>query len=525
MNKRKETFIGFRDPERYNSIQYNAYANKYTESNPLGLRGGLTPAERVAILGKLAPSGSRVFEIGFGPGHDALELVKARYRYRGGDISYPFIDNLIAEGLDAFYYDAAKDPIPTGIDVVYAHLSLYHIRPDALVRLLANCRERLEDPRAFFASFLDGHGHERSERSEEFSRDFIYYPKKRLEQMCTQEGLNLKFIERVIAFNGTAFWHIGGVFTKEYKGGSYGKEGLSPFGEVIWTPRTLYRKESLMHDLMEAQNQAGLLDRKTINKVKRYENLFDRNIISISQLAREVNTTWASGLAGQDIKVIMQHAKEYFTQKLRVRILTETAFAVCNNNGFKNILAGIEPSWLMKVLADHLNIDRLESAQWQTETGAQFEGTITGGVFYSKNNADPGRPIINYQERLRNLLGPQYKRITIGVGHSKLDDALLENTDYPIYAYPDQKTFHLAHYKDAFRDSNGQLIHSTRDEIWLRWAPMDTENKLIKYLNMITSGRFPIEPNPEFNGHFWVCPDNTLNCDFYKANQVPVHIL
>ncbi|MBI2337735.1 class I SAM-dependent methyltransferase [Candidatus Daviesbacteria bacterium] len=528
MNRRKETFIGSRDPD-YNSTQYNLHAELYKKHNPLGLRGGHTPALRVLIFEELiAPPGTKkVFEIGPGPGFDALELHK-EYEYRAGDISHPFIEDLRRKGLQAGYFDASKDSIPEGIEAIYAHISLIHIRPDAFTRLLADCRDRLQGPRAFFASFLDGFGHERSKRNEEFSRDFTYYPRKRLEQITYQEGLDIKIFDLVEAFNGTKFWHVGGVFKQEYKGGSYGKDRLHPFGDVFWTPGSLYKGENLMCDLMKNQVKTGLLEPEVIDTIKRYESLIDRRIIDpndAGKLAEAINTIWAAGLKDQNIEAVIQHAKDYFARKPRFKSLTETAFAVCNNNGFNNILAGIEPSWLIQVLKNHLNIDSVTSAQWETEGGTQFTGKLTGDVFYSKNNPNPGRPITNYEDRLRNLLGTKYKRITIGVGHSYIDDALIGVTDYPIYAYPDKQTSDTAHKKDIFRSGDGHPIHSAPSEYWLRWAVIDNERKLIKYLNMLTSDRFPIAPNPEFNGYYWMCPDNRLNLDFYKANQDSVRIL
>lgn len=521
MNGGAEVVIGARDPD-YNSRQYNKYAGRYTRSNPQGLRGGLTPLERVAELEQVAPQGTPIFEPGFGMGLDA-DVLEQRHRWKGGDICWAYIEKARAKGRDAIYFDAGRDPVPEGFGAIYAHISLIHIRPQALARFLTSARENLQKPKAGFFSFLDGYGHERSARNEGFPRDFFYYSEKRLAQIFEQEGFDAQ-LKKVVAFNNTVFWHAIGRFKEDYQGGSYGEKNLHPFGDVFWTPEPLFKGKNPIHELMEAQAKAELLKPEIIKKVKRLEDLFTRGIIgNAGELGRAINTTWADGLTGQNIEDVMLHAEKHFA-KYTHRHLTEAAFAVCNNNGFKNILTGPEPSWLLEIIAKQLKIDYLSSAQWGTESETQFTGRLNGKVFYPKNNADLGRPAASYEDRLRGYLGPQFRRITIGVGHTPKDDNLLEVTDYPVYAYPDKATVHAAHRKGVFTTADGQHIYAGHTPC-LRWQHSEEIKELIGYLNSITSGRFPVEPDPQFKGRLWKCPDNSLNEDFYRANKIPVHIL
>ncbi len=525
MTKRAETSIGLEDPINFNRLQYTLHAAEYTADNPDGTRGGRTPIERVARFGCLLEPGRTVFEIGPGPGHDAEVLAK-RYKYIGGDVSQPFIDDLSAKGLRAIYFDASTDSIPDGVDGIYAHISLIHIRPRDLARFLTDTRNRLGDGRVFYASFIEGFGHELSKRSGRFRRHFTLYPLERLRQIYDQEGIETRFMDRVEAINGTVTWHTGGVFKQEYEGGSYGEKGLHPFGDVYYSINALYNG-NLVHDLVDAQCQAGLLKEEERAFIKAAERTFDLGHINLDELVREVNNAWASGFAGQDVTTLMQQAKEFLEQQPRFRPLTTAALAVCNNNGFSNILVGYEPSWLIKVVAKHLNMETASFTHWKTETGYQSKGKLTGEVRYERDNTDPGIPIIRHQDQLRTWLGPKYKRVTVGVGHSMADTSFLANTDYPIFTYPGAKEIKIAREMGVFTRGDGQRLDvGNIDQWWLRWAAINEPRILIKYLNMITSGRFPIQPTPKCNERrLWTCPDNELNKDFFKVNQLPVHIL
>lgn len=518
-----EVIIGFRDPE-FNPNQYRLYAEQYIAGNLSGERGGKTPFQRVEVFKRLLPPGRTVFEIGPGAGHDAEALVKTGYQYIGGDVAEPFVEHLRVKGFNTFIFDARKDPFPINTDGMYAHISApIHMIPRDFARLLTSAREALNHEKAVFVSVVDGFGHERSQRTGGFPRDFVYYTTERFAQILDQEGLEIDFMEPVTAINNTPTIHAGGIFKSRRHTGSYGERGLHPFGDVYYTTETLFRG-NLINDLTKAQVKAGFLTENSSDFIKAAQETYNRGRINYHQLVTEINNEWAKALAGRDINQLIEHTKEFFVGKNKFRALTLAALAVCNNNGFSNNLVGCEPSWLMNVIANQLKVDYISSAQWMTAPQTHLSGEITGEVVYIKGLKNSAAPALKHQRQLASWLGLKYKRITIGVGQIKKDRSLLANTDFPVFAFPPEEEIAFARQQGFFTDEKGEAIYADSWP-WLKWAVIDSPEKFVKYLNMITSGRFPIQPNPFFNGLLWTERFNKLNTDYYRTNPDLVHIL
>lgn len=530
MSKEKPTqlIIGSRDPD-FNRRQYEKNYEAYNSSNPLGEKGGKTPTNRVARFQELVPLGRKVFEIGPGPGHDAEQLIETGYDYIGGDIAKPFVDNLTARGINAIVFDARTDPIPTGVDALYAHISAaIHLTPQELAICLSTARTSLNNERALFLSAIKGYGHERSPRTGDFPRDFYYYTSGRLRQILKHEGVNIKSFETITASNDTPTIHVGGVFKHDDDKGSYGAKRLHPFGDV-YLPLGVISKGNFMIDLANAQAKEGLLSEDSRGFIEAAQKVYNMGRITYSDLATESNRAWTEALAGNDLKLIVEHAKAFLEQKSRFKELSPAALAVCKNNGFSPNIIGPEPSWLMEVVARHLNINYVPSSQWVTEPGTHLSGKITDRVYYlgitkGEPAADLTRTIRRHQEGLQKWLRSNYRRVTIGVGLSTKDMSFMANTDFPVFAEPNEKNIRFARELGAFVGESGETIFADSCP-WLRVPVMEDEAALVKYLNIVTSDRFPIQLEFHYSGPAWKAPIASLNEDFYSANQIPTFIL
>ncbi len=541
MNERAATLIGFRADPDFNKDQYTAHAAEYIADNPEGRRGGKTPAERAAAMRRVLSAGGKLFEVGAGPGHDGIELAK-HFDYTGSDVAEPFIKYQQERGLRSVYYDAQADQIPSGMDGVFAHISLQHISPGAVVAFVAGARENLEGEKAFYFSLIEGSGHEKGTRSGTFDRLWFYYPQERIRQILDQEGADIVSFERIVAENGTPTIHVSGNFSSNYHGGSYvnrfppNHKGLhlpeqlvtQPYGDVYYDVNALY-KGDLRREIVEAQIEQGFVDPVILDFMDAARLAYRKPLIAKipgSEITREVNAEWARALAGREVVELRAHAQEFFDARKPFRDLA-AVFAISNNNGFSNTLISDLPSWLVDIAARNIGAESYLAPIWPTDTEDLLRGHLTGEVKYpSPVDPDKQTTIRVHQRRLQELLGPKYRRITIGISNIARR-SIIAATDYPVLVFPDDEQVVLAETQGLFLDQRRQPIYANGHP-WSKFGVFDDMRDIALYVNLATS-RFPILHNATReakvrgrNQPLWRSTDNSLNERFYKIGDNPL---
>ncbi len=519
--ERHISIIGARDLD-YTITQYTEHADEYIEANPEGRRGGKTPAKRVAVLSRYLPSGRTVFEVGSGPGHDARALLDAGYAVIASDVAWPFISTLRKQGFDALHFDARKDKVPQA-DAIFSHIAAQvHISPQEFAKFLSRVRASLTQEKAFYLSVIEGYGHERWSRTG-FSRDWTYYTPKRFKQILDQEKYEISSLDRVVAFNGTPTIHAAGNIGEGYQGGSYGEKGLHPFGDVYYDLRVLY-EGNIMSDFAKILVEAGSLDSETRDHIKFAEEAYVRGWLNLDDFTDQT-LELAQKLRGQDVNVLQDLARRDINQRHPFRKRIREAFAVCNNNGFSNIVNGYGPSWLMEVVAKNLGADAYLATQWVMDP----DGQITGGIIKSSLKKN----VRVHQEELRKWLGIKYRRITVGIGVDKQDEKFMSRTDYPLMVSADEKCKRFAYNQGYFHDQCNQFIYAPYENVlphpWFRWGVVESGDDLVLYLSMVTSDRHPVKPDPNKSipAHipFWQSEFNVLNEAFYGKNPLTAEII
>lgn len=540
MNERTATLIGFRPDPDFNRAQYTAHAKEYIADNPHGIRGGRTPVERAAAMRRVLSAGGRLFEVGGGPGHDGVELAKY-FDFTCSDVAEPFIKHQQERGLRSVYYDAQADQIPPGMNGVFAHIALQHIDPSAFAAFTSGARENLEGEKAFYFSLIEGSGHEEGTRSG-FKRRWFYYPQERIRQILDQEGADIVSFERIVAENGTPTIHVSGNFSRSYNGGSYlnrfppNHRGLhlperlvtQPYGDVYYDINALSEGD-LRREIVEAQIAKGFLDPGILDFMDAARLTYRKALsakIPGSEITREVNAAWARALAGREVAELRTHAQEFFDARKPFRDFA-AVFAISNNNGFSNTLISDLPSWLADVAARNIGAEAYLAPIWPTDTEDLLRGYLTGEVKYPYPvDPDKQTTIRAHQKRLQELLGPKYRRITVGVS-SIARRSILAVTDYPILAFGGEEQKALAYTQGVFLDQRRQAIYAN-DHTWLKWGVLDDTMDLALYTNIATS-RFPIlhnttreAKNRNRNYPLWRSTDNNLNERFYKIGDNPL---
>lgn len=519
--------IGFRGDPDYNIRQYEKHAKEYIAANPQGKRGGRTPDERASRLGNHLPLRGIVYEVGSAAGYDAWALHNLGFNVIPSDVTWAFISYLReSRGFrNVEHFDARKDHLPKGINGVMAHIVFHHLSPKQQGRFLSEIRGSLNEEKGYaYISTVEGWGHEESSRTGGFKRRWHYSTEQRLRQLFTQEGFVIIELAHITAENNTPTIHIVAALNRDYKGGSYGERELHPYGDTYYDINLLFKRD-IFSDLAET----GLLDHHSLEFIRAAETTYEKGIIDFETMVREINREWIGKRTGKRVRDAVNH----FTHLLNgavFREFVEPAFAVCNNNGFSNNIIGYLPSWLIACVAEKLGADgHLSVADWVVDD----QGCFTGEVKYYKNESNqlPGlkEPIRTQQRELEKYLGTRYRRITVDLGSSLGERGILEIMDYPMLVFANKDTLEAATrkgYFNWFNDEYGGHIHAGSHP-WSRWGVLDNDTDTIKYLNMVTSDRYPVLHNRHHPSHLplWSSTNNQLNEAFYRDNPLEVDIL
>lgn len=175
----------------FNKSQYEQNVDLYLQNNPEGKIGGGAPQQRVILLKQFLPQGSTVFEIGSGPGYDALELQKAGYKIIASDFAEGFVKILQSKGFNTILFDAKQDQPPQGINAIYANAVFVHFLPTEFSDFIRRAKKSLEKDKILFLSVIKGEGSHREARKKGFLRDFNYYTPELLKKLLADAGYEI----------------------------------------------------------------------------------------------------------------------------------------------------------------------------------------------------------------------------------------------------------------------------------------------------------------------------------------------
>ncbi len=112
----------------------------------LKMADGYDGRELIEKLSEYLPEGSRVLELGMGPGHD-FRLLGARYQVAGSDSSTLFVDRYreIDPDADLLVLDAVTLDTDRIFDCVFSNKVLHHLERDELILSVPRQAQILED--------------------------------------------------------------------------------------------------------------------------------------------------------------------------------------------------------------------------------------------------------------------------------------------------------------------------------------------------------------------------------------------
>jgi SAM-dependent methyltransferase len=162
------------------------------------------PDAVAAAIGRLAallPRGSRVLEIGSGPGRDAAALEAAGLRVRRTDVTPAFVEMMRADGyqaevLDPLYDDLADPAAPgTPYDAVWASACLLHVSRDDLPTVVARLADATRPGGLLYASLKEGDGESWSVHGNVSSpRHFTYWREAALRAVLEEAGWSVALV-------------------------------------------------------------------------------------------------------------------------------------------------------------------------------------------------------------------------------------------------------------------------------------------------------------------------------------------
>ena len=170
---------------------YEGCADDYAETTAPRPEAGDQPA--LVELLKLAPPGSRLLEIGSGPGWDADWLEERGLAVRRTDGADSFVQFQAGRGRRAERLDVIRDPLGGPYDGVVALHVLQHVEREALPSVLAGIAAAIRDGGVFLLALREGQG----ETAEIGSKGNEYYvalwPRSEIVAILAALGLDLRW--------------------------------------------------------------------------------------------------------------------------------------------------------------------------------------------------------------------------------------------------------------------------------------------------------------------------------------------
>jgi SAM-dependent methyltransferase len=185
---------------RVTVASYDAYADDYAEGT--AVMPDSVAANIARFVAGLAP-GSRVLEIGSGPGRDALALEQIGMNVRRTDITPAFVRQLNSAGYTADVIDPLVDDLTdplrdgTPYDAVWANASLLHVRRDSLPVVLRRLAAVTGAGGVLHLTLKEGEGERWSVHGHVAApRFFTYWREDALREALPQEGWKVNEVRR-----------------------------------------------------------------------------------------------------------------------------------------------------------------------------------------------------------------------------------------------------------------------------------------------------------------------------------------
>ncbi|MBW4042469.1 MAG: class I SAM-dependent methyltransferase [Acidobacteria bacterium] len=141
--------------------------------------------------------GSTVLELGSGPGSDADRLEARGLQVLRSDATPAFAERLRGLGHAVLDLDVRTDPIPSGLDGVFANAVLLHLTRDELQMALLRLHGAIRPGGVLACSFKEGDGEEWHDRKLGLPRRFTYWREAPLRDALTTAGFDAEPIGHV----------------------------------------------------------------------------------------------------------------------------------------------------------------------------------------------------------------------------------------------------------------------------------------------------------------------------------------
>jgi SAM-dependent methyltransferase len=143
----------------------------------------------------LVDVGATVLELGSGPGSDADRLERLGLRVLRSDATRAFADRLRSLGHEVLDLDVRHDPIPEGIDGVFANAVLLHLEREALPPVLLRLHAALRPGGVLACTLKEGDGEEWHDRKLGAPRRFTYWRAQALQEALEAAGFSVLSLE------------------------------------------------------------------------------------------------------------------------------------------------------------------------------------------------------------------------------------------------------------------------------------------------------------------------------------------
>lgn len=139
----------------------NYYKTKETVEEYIKLAKGVNGGDLIEKLNQVLPKGSKVLELGSGPGSD-WAILNNLYNVTGSDYSNVFLEHLKSEFPDGKFLqlDASILNVNAEFDAIYSNKVLHHLTDKELFASIKRQYELLKKGRVVCHSFWKGAGEE-----------------------------------------------------------------------------------------------------------------------------------------------------------------------------------------------------------------------------------------------------------------------------------------------------------------------------------------------------------------------------
>lgn len=182
---------GEADYREVTRLSYDKTAVDY-QGNSLKLK----PEVKAKAFLSYVPTGSKILDLGCGPGKDAQFFIDSGYQVTGVDISPQMISlarRLVPKGEFIVSDIESLSLNAQSFDAVWASASLLHVSKQAMPSVLKQLHEALRSGGIFYVSMKKGDGEELTpdERYEGFEKFWNYVQENELADLLIEQGFEI----------------------------------------------------------------------------------------------------------------------------------------------------------------------------------------------------------------------------------------------------------------------------------------------------------------------------------------------